>query len=75
MNCKKSEWSWEKVQKNLKLAHGHPNATVSPGKMISWDLDVDTEQESINKLGNVILSHGFRITKIIFNHINLVAFK
>lgn len=29
----------KKAQKNVKLVHGHPNAAVSPWKMISWDLD------------------------------------
>lgn len=63
----------EKVQENLKLAHSHPNATVSPRKIMSWDLDVETEQENKNKLTNVIFSHGSRITKITRNNINLVT--
>lgn len=43
--------------------------------MISWDLDMEAEQESVNNLGNTILSHHFRITKIIFSKISLVVFQ
>lgn len=40
---------------------------------MSWDLDGETEQETKNKLTNVIFSHGSRITKITHNNINLVT--